>query len=699
MNLDRLDGLPEAETACNAPAIASKSPGRLTPAQSQAAMHDGPILVLAGAGTGKTKTLTAAVERRIVYAGIPAARILAVTFTNKAANEMRDRIQARLGIGSAPHWLGTFHSLGARQLRYEPEVAGLRHGFVILDAPDSLRLVKRCMTALGLDLRPGGEADAQSPKMLCRAISQMKDNLVTPEHALRYLDAYRAEAARRGEDSDPDSPCITAQVYAEYQRRLLDANTADFGDLLLWPTLAMQNDEAYRQRWAGRFDCLAADEYQDVNAVQYAWLMLLGRDHRRLFIVGDDDQAIFAFRGSDIRYIRSFQRDFPEALQVRLEENFRSTGHILSAANAVISCDRGRLGKTLFTSKALGHPIEIVQFHGPEEEAAAVAGEIARRNAGGVPLEAIAILYRSNLLSRSYEEALLRARIPYQIIGNTGFYQRAEIKDALSLLSLAHEPEGRQFDEAFRRVANVPPRGIGAKAMQAIEAEAERSDQSLLMAARTAALPQAAHQKLLAFVDLAIEAGSDVTMPLADQLSMLLDRSGYRAMLRESRADDAEGRLENLQELLLLAGKFHSVQSLLEHAVLSGQGAELDGSGDGRVKMMTMHKAKGLEFDHVFLPAWESGLFPAVYSDLGEERRLAYVAITRGRQRVTISHCAFRRGYTKQSCFVDDVPREHSVVGWLHDESDVKQRRRLPFVPLPDVGHLRLPETESQDPR
>jgi len=578
--------------------------GEIEPEQAYdgADQPDGPILVLAGAGSGKTKTLTAAVGWRIASMGTPASRVLAVTFTNKAAGEMRERVQAMLGGAIAPYWLGTFHGLGARQLRHEPEVAGLRHGFDILDAEDSKRLVKRSMAALGFDIRPGAEGAAYSPKALCKAIGRLKDALVLPGQALAHVEAQVAEGARNGMPVDPAGARVTAQVYVEYQRRLQEANLADFGDLLLFPTIAMQRDEAYRLRWAGRFDSIFCDEYQDVNHGQYAWLMLLGQDHRRIFVVGDDDQSVF--RGSDIRFIRSFTRDFPEALQVRLEENFRSTGHILAAANAVIACDTQRLGKTLYTSKGMGERIEIVAFRRPQEEAAGIAAEMVRRHAGGVAWDSMALLFRGNALARGYEEALLRAQVPYQLLGDTSFYQRAEVKDALALLRLAAGPEDPQSDDAFRRVANVPARGLGAKVMQAIEAEAQAKGCSLLIAARTADLNPKTREAALAFADIVLDANADFTLSLADQLSVLLDRTGYRAMLRESRADGVEARMENLQELLRLAGAFYNADALLEHGALSGQGAERQGDGDGQVRLMTLHKGKGLEFDHVFLPAW-----------------------------------------------------------------------------------------------
>jgi len=286
-----------APDGLTAPAVLQPSPGPpatdgLTLPQARAATHDGPILVLAGAGSGKTRTLTAAVGWRIASMGTPASRILAVTFTNKAAGEMRERVQAMLGGGAAPYWLGTFHGLGARQLRHEPEVAGLRHGFDILDAEDSKRLVKRSMAALGLDPRPGADDAGYSPKSLCKAIGRMKDALVLPEQAMAHVEVLIAEGARSGMPVDPAGARVAAQVYGEYQRRLREDNLADFGDLLLYPTAAMQRDEAYRLRWAGRFDNIFCDEYQDVNHGQYAWLMLLGQDHRRIFVVGDDDQSV-----------------------------------------------------------------------------------------------------------------------------------------------------------------------------------------------------------------------------------------------------------------------------------------------------------------------------------------------------------------------------------------------------------------------
>jgi DNA helicase-2/ATP-dependent DNA helicase PcrA len=631
----------------------------LTVDQATAASLTGAVLVLAGAGTGKTKTLTAGVAHRIAARGIPASRILAVTFTNKAAAEMLSRIRAGLGDGSAPGWIGTFHGLGARQLRVEPEVADLRPGFDIIDADDARRMTKRVMKGMNLNGADDDVSLGRDPlKSMCNRISAFKDALVVPSEAAAYVEAQIARTKGADLRVDQYHLRMAARVYVEYQRVLRDANAADFGDLLLWPVRAMQANRDYLNRWAGRFDAVLADEYQDVNQAQYSWLRMLAAGHGELFAVGDDDQAVYSWRGADIRYIRLFNKDFPKATQVRLEENFRSTGHILSGANAVIAQDRGRLGKTLYTRKPSGDPIEVVGFRNAEAEALGIAGEIQRQD--------MAILYRSNALSRGFEESLMRGRIPYVLVGDVGFYQRAEIKDTLALLRLSATPDSVQGDEAFRRVINVPARGFGPKALDAIEHEAAFRPVSLLQALETAELPPKARSAGLAFADAVRGVGRDRAATVADQISLLLDATGYRAMLRESKAETTEDKLENIQELIGLAGTFHTARELLDHAALSTSGPQ-DENAD-RVRLMTMHKAKGLEFPHVFLPAWEAGTFPPDYGDISEERRLGYVAVTRGMRRVTITHCEFRRGYTCPSSFIDDLPAANKVKGWLRGQ-------------------------------
>ena len=407
--------------------------GVLTMEQRAAATQIGAVLVLAGAGTGKTKTLTEAVVHRIQVRGIAASRVLAVTFTNKAAAEMAGRIRAALGGTAAPHWIGTFHGLGARQLRAEPEIAGLRPGFDILDADDSRRIVKRVLNAMNLHSGEKAMAIGRDPlKALCNRLNKFKEVLITPDDAPAWVETTLARARHAESPMDVDGLRTSARVYAAYQRTLRDANAADFGDLLLWPARAMQANQSYRARWAGRFDCVLADEYQDVNYAQYTWIRLLAAGHGEVFVVGDDDQAVYGWRNADIRYIRQFARDFPGAVQLRLEENFRSTGHILAAANAVIAQDRKRLGKTLFTRKAAGDRVEIVAFRNADDEAIGLVAEMTRRHAEGIGWDEMAILYRSNALSRGFEEQLMRAHVPYVLVGDVGFYQRAEIKDVLA---------------------------------------------------------------------------------------------------------------------------------------------------------------------------------------------------------------------------------------------------------------------------
>ena len=638
----------------------------LTPAQAEAATLQGPVLVLAGAGTGKTRTLTAGVAWRIGARGFDPDRILAVTFTNKAAKEMADRIRTLLAGQRAPSWIGTFHGLGARQLRIEPEVATLRPGFNILDADDSRRLVKRTLKAMNVSL---DDAEGRDPlKRLCNRIASMKDQLVTPDEAPAHVEAQIARALAARGTIDPEGLRLAARVYLEYQRRLREANAADFGDLLLWPAKTMQRDLAYRRRWAERFDCVLTDEYQDVCYAQYAWLRMLAAGHGEIFAVGDDDQAVYSFCGADIAHIRRFAGDFPQARQVCLEDNFRSTGHILAAANGVIARDPVRLGKTLRATKPIGVPIEVVGFSDPPAEAAGLVAEIKRRRAGGAEWHDMAVLYRSNYMSRPFEEALMRAHVPYVIVGDVGFYQRAEIKDALALLRLAACPDDYQSDEAFRRMVNVPARGLGPKAMEEIHDEAAFRMVPLLRAVETAKLPPKARVKALAFVDAIRSVAQDRETTLADQLSMLVDRTGYRTMLRESRAEETVDRLENLQELLTLAGSFHTATELLDHAALAS--AAPGETVDGRVQLMTLHKGKGLEFPHVFLAGWDTGSFPSAYGDHDEERRLAYVALTRGMQRVAVTHVSYRGSFARPSPFIEDIPAVNRVVGWLGTSSD-----------------------------
>ena len=594
--------------------------------------------------------------------------MLAVTFTNKAASEMANRIRAALGPDSAPYWLGTFHGLAARQLRASPEVASLRENFDILDADDARRILRRVMKALNLSTDEDEGGRRNPVKIVAGLIAKFKDRLMTPKAAAAHVENRIAEANRAKTPIDAAGLLAAASAYGEYQARLREANAVDFGDLLLWPTLALFQDADYRARWSGKFDWVHADEYQDVNFAQYTWLKMLASNGNRIFAVGDDDQSIYGWRGADVAYIRQFKRDFPDAVDIRLEENFRSTGHILAAANAIIAEDKARLGKTLFTRKGQGARVEFMSFRDGDAEAGGFAEALLTRKREGARWAEMAVLYRG------LEEALMRARIPYRLVGDVGFYARAEIKDALALLRLAAIPDDRQSDEAFRRVVNEPRRGFGSKAIEVLERDAAFFGVSLLKAVETAALPPKTKEAGLQFVHAVRAVAEQGSLTLADQLSLLLDRTGYREMLRISRAENMEPKLENLAEFVNIAGGFHTARELLDHAALATDRAGL-GDGD-TVSLMTLHKAKGLEFPHVFLPAFEAGIIPSTYGDLDEERRLAYVALTRGMRQVRISWALYRRGPTEPSPFLDPIPEEFSRLS-------VPRRPKAPLAKSP----------------
>jgi len=639
----------------------------LTPAQLEAARQSGTVVVLAGAGTGKTRTLVAGIVDRIRHRGMPPHRILAVTFTNKAAGEMKSRIAAALGEACSPRWVGTFHGHGRRQLRADPEIAGLRDGFDICDAEDSRRIVRRLLEkacAAGFD---GG--DDVSMKQRVRSVSTrialLKEKLILPNDAVRTVEGLIGQG-ELGEAEDLNAWREAAALYRPYQSLLREANMADFTDLLLWPTITMLRDDAYRLDWAGRFDAILADEFQDVNRLQFLWLKALSQDHGELLCTGDDAQSIFGWRGASVRIIRSFLAEFPHGRMIALEQNFRSTGHILAAANAVIALDPDRLQKTLYTASGDGEPIDILRWSDGAEEAKGLVDEIARRGLEGVAFDDMAILYRFNFQSRQIEEALLRARISYELVNDTAFWQRAPVKDALALLRLCSCPEDRQSDEAFRRIANRPARGIGAVFMARLEEASENAYTSLFETAEAIApgIRGKTGEKLRDFLATIRAVGNDPEASLSERLDRLLDETGYRDMHRLG-GDEGESALENLHELCALAASFSTVEALFDHAALGSVREE--GDPVGRVKLMTIHGAKGLEFAHVFLPGWEETLFPSgsATADPAEERRLAYVALTRGRQRVSISWCRFRGPKpSAPSRFIDEIPERSKRSGW-----------------------------------
>lgn len=642
----------------------------LTVQQRSAAMALGRVLVLAGAGTGKTKTLTAGVATRIELHGMVPGQILCVTFTNRAAQEMRRRIASVLGPHSVLPWLGTFHALASRQLRAEPEVAQLRSGFDIRDADDSLAIIRRLIRAVPKaqlpDPQEGAPGDARQIRKMAERISRLKENLVTPETAAAHVEAMIRTRQSANRFVDHDSWRFVIGLYARYQAVLRDQNAADFGDLLMWPTLAMLHDPSYHRRWTGRFTAVMADEFQDVNHAQHLWLALLSKKSGELFCVGDDSQSIYSWRGAKVGFLRNFSTKFPGAKIFKLEENFRSTSHILDAANAVISYDPSRIEKSLFTRRGEGMPIEVLGFSYATEEAAAIAREIGRRAAAGTAWHDMAVIYRQNRLSRVLEEALLHAHVPHEIVGDVGFYQRMAVKDALALLTLSACPDEPQSDEAFRRVANRPVRGLGAKGLGMIEAKARDSGLSLCAAATRVRLPLKCGRALDSFVQIVRRTASRGSETLGQRLNWLLEETGYLDMLRADDTDDAVSQRENLAELVALADGFQRVEHLMEHAALASVAP--GEKGKDRVQLITMHRAKGLEFRHVFLPAWEEAVFPGgMVRNLDEERRLAYVALTRAMEQATITFCDYRQGGSSApSRFIDDIPLQNRITGWNH---------------------------------
>ncbi|MCS6931627.1 MAG: UvrD-helicase domain-containing protein [Acetobacteraceae bacterium] len=631
---------------------------RLNPEQRAAVEAlDGPLLVLAGAGTGKTRVLTTRFAHILMQGRAAPHQVLAVTFTNKAAREMQERIAAILGRPVEGLWLGTFHALCARMLRRHAALAGLGPDFTILDADDQLRLLKQVMEAERVDTRrwpaPG----------LMAAIQRWKDRGLTPERVTP------------AEDTDYAGGRALA-LYRLYQQRLAALNAADFGDLLLHVTEILRAHPDVLASFHRQFRYLLVDEYQDTNLVQYYWLRLLAQrpapSAANICCVGDDDQSIYSWRGAEIENILRFERDFPGATVVRLEANYRSTRHILAAASHLIAHNKGRLGKTLRPGRdgPEGEKVRVVSLWDSEEEARMVGERIEAAQRAGTPLSEVAVLVRASFQTRAFEERLIALGVPYRVVGGARFYERQEIRDALAYLRVLAQPAD---DLAFERIVNVPKRGIGDAAIQAMHRAAREQGVPLLVAAAglvgTDALrpkPRAALRELLQGLERwRALCGTEGHVVAA---ATLLDESGYTAMWQADPSPEAPGRLENLKELLRALGEYATLQGFLEHVALV---MENDEAAEGeRVTLMTLHAAKGLEFDVVFLPGWEEGLFPHQRAldeggekSLEEERRLAYVGITRARRQAIVSHAANRRIYGNWSAavpsrFLDELPEQ-----------------------------------------
>ena len=627
----------------------------LNPPQRDAVLTtEGPVLMLAGAGTGKTAALTARLAHLLWTRKAWPSEILAVTFTNKAAREMRERVGRMVGdaVEGMP-WLGTFHAIGAKMLRRHAELVGLQSNFTILDTDDQLRLLKQLIVA----------ADIDEKRFPARSLAGLIDDWKNRGLIPADIDAGESEGYANGRGGE---------LYAQYQARLRSVNACDFGDLLLHMLTILKTHADVLRTYQDRFKYIMVDEYQDTNIVQYLWLRLLAQTRKNIACVGDDDQSIYSWRGAQVENILKFEKDFPGAKVIRLEQNYRSTPHILGAASGVIAHNGGRLGKTLWTELDVGEKVRVLGVWDGPEEARRVSDEIEAAQRNGTPLDHIAILVRAQHQTREFEDRFISIGMPYRIVGGYRFYERAEIRDALAYLRIVNQPSD---DLAFERIVNVPKRGLGDKAIAKIHQLARAEGVPLTIAAArildTDELTPQARRALGNFVgDIARWRDRARDLPHAELARQMLDESGYTAMWQAEKSVEASGRLENLSELVRAMEEYESLGAFLEHVSLV---MDKDGAVQApEVTIMTIHAAKGLEFDTVFLVGWEEGLFPSQRAideggtrSLEEERRLAYVAITRARRRATILHAANRRIYGQwtssiPSRFVGELPPEHT---------------------------------------
>ena len=614
---------------------------------------EGPVLMLAGAGTGKTAALTARLAHLIATRKAWPSEILCVTFTNKAAREMRERVGRHIGdaVEGMP-WLGTFHSIGARMLRRHAEIVGLQSNYTIIDTDDQLRLLKQLIQEHDLDEK------RWPARQLAGLLDRWKNRGLNPGD----LDAVENEAYANGRG---------AQFYKLYQDRLKALNACDFGDLLLHMLNIFRQHHDVLAQYQQRFKYILVDEYQDTNQVQYLWLRLLAQAHKNICVVGDDDQSIYSWRGAEVANILKFEKDFPGAAVIKLEQNYRSTPQILAAASGLIDANSERLGKTLWTELPAGDKVRIVGIWDGPEEARRVGEAIERLESEGAPLDQVAILVRAQYQTREFEDRFIQIGLNYRIVGGFRFYERAEIRDALAYLRTIAQPAD---DLAFERIYNQPKRGLGAKTLEAMRRHARRTQQPLAAASLDLAdseeLPTRARNMLVGLLGQFVhwrELAEKVTP--SELLRTVLVESGYEEMLQKDRSAESAGRLENLSELARAMEEYETLTDFLEHVSLVMDNERAD---DGeKVTIMTMHAAKGLEFDNVFLPGWEEGVFPSQRSidegglaSLEEERRLAYVAITRAKRHCTILHAANRRIYGQwtssiPSRFIGELPDEH----------------------------------------
>jgi DNA helicase-2/ATP-dependent DNA helicase PcrA len=626
----------------------------LNPPQREAVLHgDGPLLVLAGAGSGKTRVLTHRVARLVGEAGVPADAVLAITFTNTAAGEMRERIARLVGPRARAIWASTFHSACVRILRRDAEHAGYARDFSIYDADDQLRLIRRCLTEDQVDPK------RVPPRAVQARISDAKSRLQTPEDMEAASGSFHDE--------------IVARAYRRYADALRANGAMDFDDLLMVTAQLLEGDEEVRTRWQTRFQHVLVDEYQDTNHAQYRLVRALGEPQRNVVAVGDDDQGIYSWRGADVSNILDFDRDYPDAHVVSLEQNYRSTGTILRAANAVVSQNPHRHPKRLWTDLGDGEPILVVSCRDEHEEARVVADQIDGALARGSSLSEVAVFYRTNAQSRAIEDQLVRRQVPYIVVGGPRFYERAEVRDLLAYLrAIANPADG----VSLARMLGAPKRGLGPGAIARLEAFAATHSMPVvdtlghaevvpgLLPAQRAAVAEAG--ALVAGARRLVEAGS----PLDRVLETVLDRSGLRDALVREGTFEAQGRVENLEEMVRVAAEYEgsedeaSLAGFLEGIALQAD-ADLVDTDAGAVTLMTIHNAKGLEFDTVVITGLEEGLFPHARSDtpetLQEERRLFYVGLTRARRHLVLTHAESRamhggRDYRLPSRFLGELP-------------------------------------------
>ncbi|WP_299820085.1 UvrD-helicase domain-containing protein [uncultured Jannaschia sp.] len=647
----------------------------LNPAQLRAVETlDGPVLMLAGAGTGKTRALTARIAHLMAQGQARPNEILAVTFTNKAAREMRERVGAMMGeAAEGMPWLGTFHSICVKLLRRHAELVGreitaggaprelhLRSNFTILDTDDQLRLLKQLITAAGIDEK------RWPPRMLAGILDNWKNRAWTPDK----IPAHEVQAF--------DGKGVA--LYRAYQDRLLTLNAVDFGDLLLHVIDIFQRHEDVLSQYRRWFRYILVDEYQDTNVAQYLWLRLLAGGHRNICCVGDDDQSIYGWRGAEVGNILRFEKDFEGAEIIRLEQNYRSTPHILAAASGVIAGNKGRLGKTLWTEAEEGEKVRLIGHWDGDEEARWIGEEAeamtrGTRGMAPVSLDDMAILVRAAHQMRAFEDRFLTIGLPYRVIGGPRFYERLEIRDAMAYFRLVVSPDD---DLAFERIVNTPKRGLGDKAQQNIQVMARSNGVSLLEGARLCVRTKTIGGKggaaLGELVD-GLDRWRAEMLDGRDHIRLaeeVLDESGYTGFWQNEKTPEAPGRLENLKELVKALEGFENLQGFLEHvSLIMDNESEVE---EPKITLMTLHAAKGLEFPAVFLPGWEDGLFPSQRAmdetgvkGLEEERRLAYVGITRAERIATISFAANRRVYGQwqsalPSRFIDELPTDHVEV-------------------------------------